>query len=97
MHTNNNIARNQIKKQNESTSQILSKRTMSLNGIYSRAPAHRLELLFVGREELVARDRCELFSISIDRLGLCKPLFIAHILPHNASNFSHMHTHHAFA
>lgn len=58
IHTNNNIARNQIKKQNESTSQILSRRTMSLNGIYSRAPAHYLELLFAGsgREELVARD-----------------------------------------
>lgn len=46
MHTNNNIARNQINKQNESTSQILSKRTMSLNGIYSRVPVHRLELFF---------------------------------------------------
>lgn len=35
----------------------LPKRTMSLNGIYSRAPDHLLELLFVGsgREELFAR------------------------------------------
>lgn len=34
---------------------------------------------------------CELFVILIDRLGLCKPLFVAHILPHDASKFSQEH------
>lgn len=34
---------------------------------------------------------CELFCIFIDRLGLCKLLFVAHKLPHDAFNFSQEH------
>lgn len=67
-------------------------REQGLSEILPRAGIFFQFFLLWVYQESVAQDGVWVVSVSTDRSGLCKPLFTAPVLSHDASDLDRMHS-----